>query len=212
MGRTLKRVSPKGFTLVELLIVVAIIGVLSSIGVPTFRRMVTKSKQSEAKVALGGLFTAESAFFTEYNTYGSRVRRVGFQLEGARRLYTIGFPDATCKDGLGVQPDDTNVKGNLTQLYPAYYQPNNDDKDQENFYPRGTSTNVLDANKQQVAQSVCALAAVDEIANTYLATATGNIAPGVQPTGIVTGGSSGSQDVWTIDQARNLVNANDGTN
>ena len=63
--RSNRRSKQTGFTLVELLIVVAIIGVLSTIGVPTFKRMIQKSKKSEAKVNLGGLYTAEQAFFAE---------------------------------------------------------------------------------------------------------------------------------------------------
>src|SRR5688572_23908334 len=99
MARLKRAAKDRGFTLVELLIVVAIIGVLSTIGVPTFRKMVTKAKKSEAKVALGGLYTVESAFYTEYNVYGNHLPKVGFELEGGKnRLYTVGFPPSNCQD------------------------------------------------------------------------------------------------------------------
>src|SRR4051812_23901987 len=93
-----KRAKLYGFTLVELLIVVAIIGVLATIGVPTFRQMVQKSKKSEAKVALGGLYTTETAFFSEYGVYGSNIDKIGFDLEGSanNRIYTVGFQDSSC--------------------------------------------------------------------------------------------------------------------
>ncbi|WP_414645174.1 type IV pilin protein, partial [Candidatus Deferrimicrobium sp.] len=48
----------KGFTLIELMIVVAIIGILAAIAIPNFLRFQAKSKQSEAKTNLGGIFTA----------------------------------------------------------------------------------------------------------------------------------------------------------
>ncbi|MBY0370262.1 prepilin-type N-terminal cleavage/methylation domain-containing protein, partial [bacterium] len=73
----------RGFTLVELLIVVAIIGVLSTIGVPTFKRMIQKSKKAEAKVGLGGLYTTEAAFFAEYNGYGNNLAKMGYAIDGA---------------------------------------------------------------------------------------------------------------------------------
>ena len=55
--------SKKGFTLIELMIVVAIIGILAAIAIPNFLRFQAKSKQSEAKTNLGGIFTAEIAYF-----------------------------------------------------------------------------------------------------------------------------------------------------
>jgi type IV pilus assembly protein PilA len=59
----------KGFTLIELMIVVAIIGILAAIAIPNFLRFQAKSKQSEAKTNLGGIFTAETAYFAEQNGY-----------------------------------------------------------------------------------------------------------------------------------------------
>src|SRR5690606_11881199 len=97
----------KGFTLVELLIVVAIIGVLSTIGVPTFRRMIQKSKKSEAKVNLGGLFTAEAAFQAEYAAYGNNLEAMGFEIDGnpASLIYKVGFIGSNaCADPGTIQP------------------------------------------------------------------------------------------------------------
>jgi type IV pilus assembly protein PilA len=61
--------SKKGFTLIELMIVVAIIGILAAIAIPNFLRFQAKSRQSEAKTNLGGIFTAQTAHFAEFNHY-----------------------------------------------------------------------------------------------------------------------------------------------
>jgi type IV pilus assembly protein PilA len=61
----------KGFTLIELMIVVAIIGILAAIAIPNFLRFQAKSKQSEAKTNLGGIFTAETAYFAENNGFAN---------------------------------------------------------------------------------------------------------------------------------------------
>ena len=63
--------SKKGFTLIELMIVVAIIGILAAIAIPNFLRFQAKSKQSEAKTNLGGIFTAQISYFGENNYYGN---------------------------------------------------------------------------------------------------------------------------------------------
>ena len=60
----------KGFTLIELMIVVAIIGILAAIAIPNFLKFQAKSKQSEAKANLGAIFTGQIAFFGEQNVYG----------------------------------------------------------------------------------------------------------------------------------------------
>ena len=61
----------KGFTLIELMIVVAIIGILAAIAIPNFLKFQAKSKQSEAKSNLGAIFTGELAYFGEQNQYGN---------------------------------------------------------------------------------------------------------------------------------------------
>jgi type IV pilus assembly protein PilA len=61
--------SKKGFTLIELMIVVAIIGILAAIAIPNFLKFQAKSKQSEAKTNLKGVYTAETAYFGENNDY-----------------------------------------------------------------------------------------------------------------------------------------------
>ncbi len=63
--------SKKGFTLIELMIVVAIIGILAAIAIPNFLKFQAKSKQSEAKTNLKAVYTAETSYFGEKNTYES---------------------------------------------------------------------------------------------------------------------------------------------
>ena len=61
--------SRKGFTLIELMIVVAIIGILAAIAIPNFLRFQLKSKTSEGKVNLAAIRTAEESYLAEFGNY-----------------------------------------------------------------------------------------------------------------------------------------------
>ncbi|MBI3622114.1 MAG: prepilin-type N-terminal cleavage/methylation domain-containing protein, partial [Nitrospirae bacterium] len=59
----------KGFTLIELMIVVAIIGILAAIAIPNFLRFQAKSKQAEAKTNLGAIGTTAESYRAERDFY-----------------------------------------------------------------------------------------------------------------------------------------------
>jgi prepilin-type N-terminal cleavage/methylation domain-containing protein len=59
----------KGFTLIELMIVVVIIGILAALAIPRFMRSTTKAKQSEAKQLLKQVYTMERAYRQEFDAY-----------------------------------------------------------------------------------------------------------------------------------------------
>lgn len=60
---TLKR--EKGFTLIELMIVVAILGILAAIAIPALSKYMRRAKTSEAKAQIAKMFDGSSAYFQE---------------------------------------------------------------------------------------------------------------------------------------------------
>lgn len=97
-----------GFTLIELMIVVGIIGILVAIAAPNFSRYQSKSRQSEAKIALAALYGSERSFYSEYSSFAGSMDAIGYAPEGARRYYTVGFSAAHATTITGYSGQLTN--------------------------------------------------------------------------------------------------------
>ena len=65
-----------GFALIELMIVVAIVGILAAIAIPNFMRFQMKAKAGEAKTNLAAIRTAEESYQAEHGDYVAQVTQV----------------------------------------------------------------------------------------------------------------------------------------
>jgi prepilin-type N-terminal cleavage/methylation domain-containing protein len=61
----------KGFTLLELIIVVIIVAVLAGLGIPQFLKTVERSKAAEGVTTLGALRSSQLRYYAEWNSYTS---------------------------------------------------------------------------------------------------------------------------------------------
>jgi type IV pilus assembly protein PilE len=68
-GLIMRQASHNGFTLLELLIVVAIMGILASIAIPAYQNSVTRSSRAEAKTELLQVASDQERYFSNFNTY-----------------------------------------------------------------------------------------------------------------------------------------------
>jgi len=70
----------KGFTLVELMVVIVIIGILAALAIPRFLGATNKAKATEFKPVLKQIYTLEQAYFQEKDAWGNTATLIGFDV------------------------------------------------------------------------------------------------------------------------------------
>ena len=102
----------KGFTLIELMIVVAIIAILAAIAIPNYLRYAMKSKTAEATTNLGAIRTGEEAYYAENDLYRDcDPTPADFTADSTPDDWMLGYVQADGTDGvddfadIGFEPD-----------------------------------------------------------------------------------------------------------
>ncbi len=219
--------SKAGFSLVELMVVVAIIGILATIAVPNFQRFQARAKQANAKTELTAIYTAQKSYFVEHSSYTPDLQLAGFVPEGLVLDGSAGGGDITqeeivdnarmygstagtvAADGLGNAP----VAPAALPGWPAALSPTNllyadvnliasADYAGTGGYPAKTiACGVADTAGEVQAAFGLYQAGVRQ--DEFLATSAG-CPKGNNAT------AAGGEDVWIISHNRQLINAQSG--
>ncbi len=95
-----------GFTLIELVIVLLVIGILGTIAYPTYIESVRKSKRASAKIALLEIANLQERFFIENNSYSDNLNTNSCQV-----AYPSVTPDTFYDLTITPVPNTTNLDG-----------------------------------------------------------------------------------------------------
>jgi type IV pilus assembly protein PilA len=192
------------------MVVVAIIGLLSAVAIPNFRKYQAKTKTSEAKLQLSAIYTAMQSWYSDYDNYANCLNLMGYDpaVEFLSRYYAVGFP-------VGANP-----AGNAQSVNngaPVACNLGSVGKDDAVTVLSTTNTSAWGAGKRMANNAPFTSADVNtpNIANIAQPTSAGG---GAVPT--FRAGAIGkidaskvlvsNADAWTIDQDKRIVNERTG--
>jgi prepilin-type N-terminal cleavage/methylation domain-containing protein len=119
---------PKGFTLVELMVVVAVIGVLAAVSVPTFKKYQLKAISREAILDLSAGYSSLQTLHTDYGRYALCVGLAGFPDSGGYYGVTLLWDNGAMGPPCGSQitgahgvacPDDSAPTAGVNYFLPT---------------------------------------------------------------------------------------------
>jgi type IV pilus assembly protein PilA len=114
----------RGFTLIEIMVVVAIVGLLGALSINAFLRFVTRARQAEARTNLKAIYTAQMSIYGSSQSYNDELSVIGFEPEmnnryayfgggGGTELRPCAAPPATANGPSAICPNSPEGTGTI---------------------------------------------------------------------------------------------------
>lgn len=93
-----KRASHSGFTLIELVITVALVAIIAGIAVASYTQYLTRSRRSDATVALTEMSNLQTRFYANNLVYTTVMAALPYPTSSAGGYYTLSVPAVSAND------------------------------------------------------------------------------------------------------------------
>ena len=146
-----------GFTLLELIIVVLIVGIVSAIAIPTFMGFQSSSRQAEVKANLGSLGSTAEAYFAEHESYVTPINLLGWEVNGLARYdyayngWTLNYANTSNQVLYNVGEDSAAT----TTTFLAAAEGNIDNDSGEDCWTFDQNRNLVNTNNDRHLDSLC---------------------------------------------------------
>lgn len=108
-----------GFTLIELMVVIVVVGVLTAIGLPTYVSQIGKARESEAKISLGAVARSQQAYHLENQTFAQSLNELQLVASVESKYYELLEPTIASDKIVKHQAVSLNGRGDLSRNFAA---------------------------------------------------------------------------------------------
>ena len=114
----MKRSIQKGFTLIELMIVVAIIGILAAVALPAYQDYATRAKVSEVVLAASGARTTVAEAYAANNAFPASASAAGITSQSSKYVKSVSYAVGTASDAIitAIAQGDSRIDGKGLEL------------------------------------------------------------------------------------------------